>query len=94
MNMSKAIARSLQSPQPVAAPRPLADTAVAEVLEGHDSAPDGIARMDPEARQEMIATAAYFIAEQRGFIPGHELADWCAAEAAVDASLLTASRRV
>jgi len=31
-------------------------------------------------RREMIATAAYFRAEKRGFEPGHELEDWCAAE--------------
>ena len=34
-------------------------------------------------RQASIACAAYFIAEQRGFEPGHELDDWLAAEAAV-----------
>lgn len=28
----------------------------------------------------MIATAAYYIAEQRNFEPGHELEDWFAAE--------------
>jgi hypothetical protein len=28
----------------------------------------------------MIATAAYFLAEQRRFAPGHELEDWLAAE--------------
>jgi hypothetical protein len=28
----------------------------------------------------MIATAAYYIAEQRGFEPGHELDDWLTAE--------------
>lgn len=31
-------------------------------------------------RREMIATAAYFRAERRGFEPGHELEDWYAAE--------------
>jgi hypothetical protein len=34
-------------------------------------------------RQAMIATAAYFRAETRGFEPGHELEDWLAAEAEV-----------
>jgi hypothetical protein len=29
---------------------------------------------------EMIAEAAYFIAAQRNFAPGHELDDWLAAE--------------
>jgi hypothetical protein len=31
-------------------------------------------------RREMIATAAYFRAQQRGFEPGHDLEDWFAAE--------------
>ena len=31
----------------------------------------------------MIAEAAYFIAEQRGFEPGHEVDDWLQAEAQI-----------
>ena len=31
-------------------------------------------------RRSMIANAAYFRAERRGFEPGHELEDWLAAE--------------
>jgi hypothetical protein len=31
-------------------------------------------------RSEMIATAAYFLAQKRGFEPGHELEDWLTAE--------------
>ncbi|HEX2493812.1 MAG TPA: DUF2934 domain-containing protein [Steroidobacter sp.] len=31
-----------------------------------------------------VAEAAYFIAEKRGFGPGHELEDWLAAEAEVE----------
>ena len=30
--------------------------------------------------QRLIAVAAYYRAEQRGFEPGHELEDWIAAE--------------
>ncbi|HEV8332741.1 MAG TPA: DUF2934 domain-containing protein [Steroidobacteraceae bacterium] len=30
-----------------------------------------------------VALAAYFIAEKRGFEPGHELEDWLAAEAEI-----------
>lgn len=48
-------------------------------------------RGTPEAQQpdagqrcSRIAMAAYFIAERRGFAPGHELDDWLAAEAEVD----------
>ena len=33
--------------------------------------------------QRMIAEAAYYIAERRGFEPGHEMDDWLQAEAQV-----------
>ena len=35
-------------------------------------------------RFAMIAEAAYFVAQGRGFEPGHELEDWFAAEREVD----------
>lgn len=35
----------------------------------------------------MIATAAYYLAAQRGFVPGYEMDDWLAAEQAVMARL-------
>jgi len=44
----------------------------------------------PEQRVALIAEAAYFRAEKRGFAPGHETEDWLAAEAEVDARLLRA----
>ena len=72
------------------APRVISDAAVAAVLEEHGAVPNGPGRIDLESRHEMVATAAYYIAELRGFAPGHELADWRAAEAAVDASLRAA----
>lgn len=40
------------------------------------------------SRHTMIAEAAYFKAEQRGFAPGQELRDWLAAEREIDARLL------
>jgi Protein of unknown function (DUF2934) len=39
------------------------------------------------SRYEMIATAAYYLAERRGFSPGDELTDWLTAESAVEAEL-------
>ena len=69
------------------APATLADDAVVEVLDVHESVLDGVTNVDPEFRHEMVATAAYYIAEQRGFAPGQEVEDWLAAEAAVDATL-------
>ncbi len=38
-------------------------------------------------RQEMIAIAAYYRAEQRGFNSGDEIQDWLEAEAEVDGSI-------
>jgi len=35
-------------------------------------------------REQMIAEAAYFRAEQRGFTPGNEMSDWLEAEADVE----------
>ena len=36
---------------------------------------------DPARRHAMIAEAAYYHAQRRGFAPGHELDDWLQAEA-------------
>jgi hypothetical protein len=44
--------------------------------------------VDPGKRAALIAEAAYYRAEQRGFAPGNELEDWLAAESEVDARLL------
>lgn len=43
---------------------------------------------DPEITG-MIATAAYFIAAQRNFAPGHELDDWLEAESRIRARYST-----
>lgn len=93
--MSKQHAAVAMSKHPLAltAPPTLAQAAITEVLDQHESEPEGLAHMEPELRHQMIATAAYYIAEQRGFLPGHEFSDWTAAEAAVDASLQTAAGR-
>jgi hypothetical protein len=42
----------------------------------------------PEQRAALIAEAAFYRAEKRGFAPGFENEDWLAAEAEVDARLL------
>jgi len=43
--------------------------------------------VDLETKQLMIAEAAYYCAEKRGFETGHELADWLEAEAQMEALL-------
>lgn len=42
----------------------------------------------PEERYHMIATAAYFCAEQRGFVGGYEMEDWISSEGKIDAMLI------
>ena len=41
----------------------------------------------PEERYQMISTAAYYLAEQRGFSGCYEMDDWITAEAEIDAQL-------
>jgi len=57
----------------------------AVVNAGEDADVARLAAADVEAQvadhQIKVAMAAYFIAEKRGFEPGHELEDWVAAEA-------------
>ena len=43
--------------------------------------------MSAAERNQLVAEAAYFIAEQRGFAEGRELEDWLEAEAIVNARL-------
>lgn len=47
--------------------------------------PDAASRLSGEDRLRMIAEAAYYRAELRGFAPGRELEDWLAAEIEVEA---------
>jgi len=38
-------------------------------------------------RHAMIAEAAYYLALERGFEPGHDVQDWLVAESQIDAAL-------
>lgn len=46
------------------------------------------ASLDAETRNCMIAERAYYRAESRGFVMGHELEDWLAAESELNSLLL------
>ena len=59
------------------------------VLE-HSAPPPGT-RVD---RDKLIAEAAYYRAEKRGFAPGYALEDWLTAEALVDFELARTRQRV
>lgn len=45
-----------------------------------------------ESREARIAEAAYWRAERRGFIAGHELDDWLAAEQEIDREIAERDR--
>jgi hypothetical protein len=41
----------------------------------------------PDQRQAMIAAAAYYLALQSNFEPGHDVQDWLLAESQIDSAL-------
>ena len=45
----------------------------------------------PAIHAQMVATAAYFIAEERGFAPNNELGDWFEAEREIETHLISFS---
>ncbi len=56
------------------------------------SKPDSVLKssatpVSAEVRRLMIAEAAYYIAEQRGFAAGNHVEDWLLAEKQIDATL-------
>ena len=53
----------------------------------HRRKPYAARAADTARRRAMIAEAAYYRAERRGFEPGHELEDWLQAEAEIARAL-------
>ena len=70
-----------ESKQSALTARPVPATAQA------DLSPERSESSELPQRQVLIAEAAFFIAQERGFSPGHELDDWLAAEREVDQGL-------
>jgi hypothetical protein len=58
-----------------------------KVVTGQGPKDDPRLNIAGEDRRRLIAEAAYFRAEQRGFVPGQEFEDWLAAEIEIDALL-------
>jgi hypothetical protein len=77
-----------KSPTFASANKPSARKVV--TLKSRSATPQPTTFVDPEKRAAMIAEAAFFRAEKRGFAPGGETADWLEAEQEVDARLLRA----
>jgi hypothetical protein len=76
---AKAAAKTALTPKvaraPVAAPKPKQGNPNPQAA----SSP----ALNAQERDKLIAQAAYFRAERRGFAPGYELQDWVEAEAEV-----------
>jgi hypothetical protein len=72
---------SSESKQSALTTRPVPATAEAE------TSPERSESSEPTQRHALIAEAAFLIAQERGFAPGHELNDWLAAEREVDQGL-------
>lgn len=52
--------------------------------EEHHVHPESALQVLLADRHHRVQVAAYFLAERRGFAPGHELDDWLAAEDAIE----------
>lgn len=79
--------RSASSAAPVRAGKKPVSKSQPTTTPARDRASGAQATPTPAEREVLIARIAYFRAEARGFAPGHELSDWYAAEAELDAQL-------
>lgn len=71
-------------------PRKPALSVVSATTSGGETLPNGATAApgcDIDSRRALIERAAYLRAERRGFEPGHEFEDWCAAEREIDDQL-------
>jgi len=72
---------AIATAKPASPKRKIGGKAAPTVILESDPAPDA------EARLQYIATAAYYKAASRGFVPGEELDDWLEAEAEFEEAL-------
>lgn len=77
---TKAKAKSATGKKTAAAAKPVAKRVTVKKPRTKKAA----TMISPDDRRRMIAEAAYYRAQARGFDGGDELADWLAAEAEVD----------
>ncbi len=73
--------------KPPATAAPSAGKAKAGNLARRVAQPAPQPAVDADTRRMMIAEAAYYFAEKRGFAPGGELQDWLEAETQIQARL-------
>ncbi len=83
-----AIAKPALATPKTTQPVPIAKAALAPAAKpAVIAAASVVAKIDPGQRQRMIAEAAYYLAEKRGFTPGNQITDWAEAEKQIDAKL-------
>ena len=87
MPQQSTVTSKKSSAKPVAKSKPA--TAQRQPAKSSKDAPASAGEMsvNGEDRHSMIATAAYYRAESRGFNSGCETEDWLAAEAEIDSML-------
>ena len=81
---TKSVAKPAAAAAPVAKPVAVAAPAKPAAAAAKSAAKPAV---DPQVRLRMIAEAAYYIAEKRGFIHGHHDSDWAQAEKQIDSLL-------
>ena len=89
-----AITASAKQAAPKKAPAKKAAVKKTSPKKAQRPAPAVPSRITHEARWHMIAEAAYWRAEKRGFSGGGEVGDWLAAEADIDGQLAAAGIEV
>ncbi len=80
----KAAVKPAAKPAAVVAPAPAAKPKLAVAPAPAAKPVAKAAKVDPAERLRMIAEAAYYIAEKRGFSHGNHDADWAEAERQID----------
>jgi len=85
-NKARAKAAPSKERVPAAAKKKAASTVKVEIKEAEPKRRP-VEPIDDEQRRRMIAEAAYYRAERRGFVGGSSVDDWIAAEIEVDARL-------
>ena len=75
------------SPRPAASPAAPAPLTMADEAASKTLVARGGGFREAPNRARMIEEAAYYLAERRGFAPGHEQQDWLEAEREIDAAL-------
>jgi hypothetical protein len=78
-------AKKSDVPAPKSAAKPSEAPAKPAAAKPPVAAKPATAKPSPAERTKMIAEAAYYLAQKRGFGGGNELADWATAEKQVDA---------